>query len=81
MTAPRSSSALARIRPGLWAGAIVGLLTGFCYVFLFGGLDFSRGSPFRSFSTIGPAALALWGLLVVAGAFAGAFVSLKTSDD
>lgn len=81
MTGPGASSALARIRPGLWAGAIVGLLTGFCYVFLFGRLDVSRGNPFRSLLTLGPATLAVWAFLVAAGAFTGALVSLRTSDE
>lgn len=70
-----------RIGPGLWAGGIVGLLTGLCYVVLFGGLDFSRGNPLSALAALSARTLLLLSVLVLTGAAAGAIVSLKTGDD
>ena len=71
----------ARARPGLIAGGTVGLLTGFCFVLLFGGLDFSGGNPLAALLRVSSGMLALCAGLVAVGAAAGVVVSLKTSDD
>ena len=71
----------ARARPGLIAGGTVGLLTGLCYVLLFGGLDFSGGNPLAALLGVSSAKIALCAGLVAVGAAAGVVVSLKTSDD
>ena len=71
----------ARARPGLRAGGTVGLLTGLCYVLLFGGLDFSRGNPIGPLLALPLRALAVCAGLVAAGALVGAIVSIQTPDE
>ena len=78
-TAPKSLTA--RTGGGLWAGGTVGLLTGLCYVLLFGGLDFSRGNPLSPLLRLSSGLLGLLAALVAAGAGVGAIVSLATPDE
>ena len=70
----------ARARPGLWAGATVGFLTAICYIFFFGGLDFSRGNPLRPLLELPGRMLVLAAVLTILGAIAGAVVSFVTPD-
>lgn len=79
VTGPTSLGA--RARPGLIAGGTVGLLTGLCYVLLFGGLDFSGGNPLAALLRVSAGMIALCAGLVALGAAAGVVVSLKTSHD
>ena len=81
MTANGPTSFGARARPGLVAGGTVGLLTGLCYVLLFGGLDFSGGNPLAALLRVSSGMLVLCSALVAVGAAAGVVVSLKTSHD
>jgi hypothetical protein len=71
----------ARARPGLRAGGTVGLLTGLCYLLLFGGLDFSGGNPIQPLLALSLRSLAMCVGLVAAGAFVGAIVSIRTPDE
>ena len=77
--APKSLTA--RTGGGLWAGGTVGLLTGLCYLLLFGGLDFSRGNPLYPLVRLPSGLLGLVAALVAVGAGVGAVVSLATPDD
>lgn len=70
-----------RIRPGLKAGATVGLLTGLCYILLLSDVDFSRGNPAAPLLALPPRVYLLFALMVVVGAAVGAVVSLGTSDE
>jgi hypothetical protein len=81
MTPSALASAAARARPGLWAGATVGLLTGLCYIFFFGGLDFSSGNPFRALLHLPARLLIVCSAMIAAGAVLGAIVSLYTPDE
>jgi pheromone shutdown protein TraB len=81
MTSSRVGSAAARARPGLWAGATVGLLTSFCYIFFFGGLDFSHGNPLREFLHLPLRIVLLSVAMISVGAVLGAIVSLYTPDE
>lgn len=73
--------AFRRLGPGIWAGGTVGLLTGLCYVFLLGGVDFSRGRPLSALLSLPPRTIVLLVLLVLAGAGLGILVSLVTPDE
>ena len=81
MSDPRGRLSGRGIAVGVRAGAVAGLLTGLCCVFLFGGLDFSRGRPLAAFLELPPKAYGLIVLAVVAGAGAGAVVSSRTHED
>jgi hypothetical protein len=78
---PTPPTLWSRVRPGVWAGGTVGLLTSLCYILFFGGLDFSRGNPLRALLDLPPRMLVLSGIMTFLGAIAGAVVSLKTPDD
>ena len=81
MTESRSGPAGKSIGRGLRAGGLVGLLTGLCYIFFFGGLDFSRGNPIQPLLTLPLRTIGLFALLVALGAGAGAIVSAVTPDE